>query len=58
MQSMEMTLQQNMCAIKVHFKGKVTESIMKDEGILFNWLMIVEYGKCEEVETLFKMITR
>ena len=55
-QSMEMALRRCLCIIKVKFKEKVMENILKDENVLFNWLMISGEWESEEAETLFKMI--
>ena len=54
--SMEMVLRQCLCITKVKFKEKVMENILKDEDVLFNWLMISGEWENEEAETLFKMI--
>ena len=55
-QSMEMALRQSLCTIKADFKERVTENIMKDEDVLFNWLMISGDWESEETDTLFRMI--
>ena len=57
MLSMEVALQQSLRTVKVDFKEQVTENIMKDDDVLFNWLMISGNWESKEAETLFKMIT-
>ena len=42
--------------MKMEFKEKVTESIVKDEDVLFNWLMISGEWESNEADILFKMI--
>ena len=56
MQSMEMALQRSLSTMKMEFKEKVTESIVKDEDVLFNWLMISGEWESNEADILFKMI--
>ena len=53
---MEIALRRCLCIIKVKFKEKVMENILKDEDVLFNWLMISGEWESEEAKTLFKMI--
>ena len=55
--SMEMALQRSLPTIKVDFKEKVTAAIMKDDDVLFNWVMISGDWESEEADTLFTMIT-
>ena len=55
--SMEAALQRSLRTVKVDFKEQVTENIMKDDDVLFNWLMISGDWERKEAETLFKMIT-
>ena len=56
MESMETALRQGLHTIKTNFKENVTESIMKNEDVMFNWLMISGEWEDEEAEVLFKMV--